>query len=125
MKTKAIMVFTVSYAGIRIKVRLLPTCRDVHREYMASPSATRARVGKGKTVCGFSSPTRHVMAKHTAMIVLGADGPLDETIPHEVFHTVIDKFKNVHFTDDEAAATAVGILSSRITRKIAKGVRYE
>lgn len=125
MKTKALMVFTVSYGGIRIRVRLLPICQDVHREYKSSPPATRMRIGKGKTVCAFSSPTNHVMAKYTSTIVLPSNGPLDELIPHEVFHTVIDKFKSVHFTDDEAAATAVGILSARIARKISRGVTYE
>lgn len=125
MKTKALMVFTVSYGGIRLKVRVLPTVRDVHREYEANHIDGKALARKGKNVEGFFTSTRHGSAKHIGTILLPAVGYLDELIPHEVFHVVMHKFKSVHCDDDEAAALAVGALSARIARKIARGMVYE
>lgn len=118
MKAAALMIFTVCYAGIRLKVRLLPTTRDVASEYRANPRKSRARIRKGKSVHAFTSATNSTAAKHTASIVLPSNGRLDELVPHEVFHAVMYKFGVVHSQDDEAAATAVGMLSARIIRKI-------
>jgi len=120
MKPAALMVFTVSYNGIRIRVRVLPTVRDVHREYTNSPLVTHQRIGKDKVVNGFTAPTDSPSAKHTATVVLAASGRLEEDIPHEVAHVVIHKRICVHRDDDEAAATAIGILSARISRKIVR-----
>lgn len=124
MKTKALMVFTVSYGGIRLKVRVLPTIRDVHREYEARHVDGKALARKGKNVEGFFTDSRHAAAKHIGTVLLPAVGCLDELIPHEVFHVVMHKFKIVHRDDDETAALAVGILSARIARKIQRGVIY-
>lgn len=121
MKTKALMVFTVSYAGIRIKVRLLATTRDAHREYVAS-NKQRA---KGKQIHAFTQSTAAVNAKHIATIVLPSNGRLEELIPHEVFHALIDKWGVVSKDRDESFATALGMLTARITRKIERKYHVE
>lgn len=115
----ALKVFTVSYRGIRLRVRVLPTIIDVHREYVAG-----ARRRDGKKVHAFFSPLHHPSAKHSGTIVLPADGRLEELIPHEVVHAVMDKIGGVHCSDDEALATAVGVLSARIARKIQREVTH-
>ncbi|MDO8414161.1 MAG: hypothetical protein Q7S51_10280 [Gallionellaceae bacterium] len=114
----ALMVFTVGYGAIRLKVRLLPTIQDVHREYIAGRTWRRA----GMKVHAFFQPAHHPSAKHTGTIVLPADGRLEELIPHEVVHAVMGKMGGVHWSDDEALATAVGVLSARIHKKINRGV---
>lgn len=114
----AIKIFTVSYGGCRIKVRVLKTVMDVHREYTSGSS----RRSSGKFVHAFFAPTNHVAAKHIGTIVLPIDGPLDELIPHEVTHAVMHKIGGVHRTDDEVLATTVGVLSARITRKLRREV---
>jgi hypothetical protein len=121
MKAAALMVFTVTHGNIRIKVRVLPTVRDVHREFVVGYARPRA----GKIVHAFFAPTTHPSAKHLGTIVLPTNGRLAELIPHEVTHAVMHKLGGVHCTDDEALATAVGVLSARIARKIEQGVIYE
>lgn len=111
----AIKVFTVKHGGISIRVRVLPTIRDVHREHQAG--FKRERNG---TVCGFFAPTRRSDAKHIGIIVLPLDKRLPELIPHEVTHAVLHKMCRVESIDDEAFAIAVGVLSARIARKIGR-----
>lgn len=110
---RAVKVFTVNYNGIRIRVRLLPTVRDVHREYTAGK-----RRRDGETVHAFFEPKCHASAKYTGTMVLPMDGRLEELIPHEVVHAVMSTIGGVHCSEDESLATAVGILSARIARKI-------
>lgn len=110
----AIKTFTVSHGRIRIKVRVLPTVRDVHREYRAGYTWRRT----GMVVNAFFAPTNHPRARYAGTIVLPADGRLAELIPHEVVHAVMSRTGFAHHTEDEALATAVGVLSARITRKI-------
>ena len=119
----ALMVFAVNHAGIRLKVRLLPTVRDVHREFRQG-SAWRAR---GKMVHAFFLPNRAANRRHIGTIVLPSNGRLAELIPHEVTHAVLDKIGGVHCSADEACATAIGVLSARIARKIGRKfeVRYD
>ena len=121
MKARALMVFAVCHNGIRIRVRLLPSASDVHSEYIAGYKRMRG----GLHVHAFFSPTSHAAAHHLGTIVLPSNGRLEELIPHEVTHAVMHKFGGVHCSDDEALATAIGILSARIARKIARGVTYE
>ena len=109
----ALKIFTVSYRGIRIKVRVLPSVADVHREYTEGK-----RLRNGKTVHAFFAPMFSPAAKHTGTMVLPIDGNLDELVPHETVHAVMGTMGGVHCSDDEALATAVGILSARIRRKI-------
>lgn len=115
----ALMVFCVSFAGIRLKVRLLPTVGDVHREFTSGLSRRRA-TGR---VHAFFSPNHAANRKFLGTIVLPSNGRLAELIPHEVTHAVMDKLGGVHCTEDEQLATAVGVLSARIARKI--GQKYE
>jgi len=114
----ALMVFTVSHAGIRLKVRLLPTVRDVHREYTGGK-----RAGGGKIVHAFFQPSTAPNRKTLGTVVLPSNGRLAELIPHEVTHAWLDKSGSVHCTDDEACATAIGLLSARIARRISR--KYE
>ena len=109
----ALKIFTVSYRGIRIKVRLLPTVADVHREYTEGK-----RLRNGTRIHAFFAPTTSPSAKFTGTIVLPVDGKLQELIPHEVTHAVLHKVRVCVASDDEGFATAVGILSARIARKI-------
>jgi hypothetical protein len=111
----ALMIFTVAFAGIRLKVRLLSTIAEVHREYRG---AIKTRIRDGKIVHAFFQPTTSPAAQYIGTIVLPVDGRLDELIPHEVTHACLHKFVGVHRTDDEMLATAVGILSARIRRRI-------
>lgn len=107
--------FTASHGSIRIKVRLLPTIADVHREFK---NTNNVRPRKGYITHAFFTPTNRSDAKHIGTIVLPKQGRLEELIPHEVVHAVMHKMGGVHCDDDEALATAVGMLSARIARKI-------
>ena len=105
--------FTVSHGSIRIKVKLLPTVSDVHREHQAV--ARRCR--DGKTVYAFFLPAQRA-ARHVGTIVLPLQGKLREYVPHEVAHAVIHALNGVLSQDDEACCTAVGRISARIFRRI-------
>lgn len=118
-KRAALKIFTVNYGGIRIKVRLLPTVRDVHREYTEGK-----RLRNGTAVHAFFAPKCSPSAKYTGTIVLPLDGRLEELIPHEVVHAVMSTIGGVHCSEDEALATAVGVLSARIARKIKNGASH-
>ncbi len=76
--------FTVMHGSIRLKVKLLPTTRDVHRAYQASPGG-RAR--PGKIVHAFFRET--VAGKHVGTVFFAEDGKHKELVPHEVSHAVI------------------------------------
>ncbi len=109
----ALKTFTVSYRGIRIKVRVLATIFDVYGEYLVgSPRLD------GMLVHAFFRPLYGSGAKHIGIIVLPLYGRLEELIPHEVIHAVLHKMCSVESLKDEAFATAVGVLSARIARKI-------
>lgn len=109
----ALKIFIVRYRGIRIKVRVLPTVADVHREYTDGK-----RLRNGMQVRGFFQPTTCPNAGHIGTIVVSVSGKLAEDIPHEVTHAVLHKMRVVASGDDEPFAYAVGILSARIARKI-------
>lgn len=106
-------VFTVNYGGIRIKVKVLPTVADVHREHQ--DVARRCR--PGSVVMAFFLPAQRA-ARHVGTIVLPLDKRLPEFIPHEVTHAVLHKMGGVLSADDEKFATAVGRLTASIHRKI-------
>jgi hypothetical protein len=109
---KALNTFYVSHGKCRIRVRVLPSVADVHREYSIGECRR-----DGKIVHAFFFPARPD-AMHVGTAVFPLDGQLEELIPHEVVHAVMHKMGGVHCTDDEALATTVGILSARIARKI-------
>lgn len=105
--------FTVSHGGIRLRVRVLSTIKDVHRAYQTSPGV-RAR--PGKIVHAFFRETKS--GKHAGTLFLAPDSCLYEMIPHEVSHAVINAQGGVLPRDDEDYCTAVGILCARIFRRI-------
>ncbi len=105
--------FTVSHGGIRIKVRLLPTVDDVHREHQA----VARRCHDGKTVCAFFLPAQRA-ARHVGTVVLPLQGKLRKYIPHEVTHAVIHALNGVLSHDDEACCTAIGRISASIFKRI-------
>lgn len=69
----ALKVFSVSHGGIRIKVRLLPTVADVHREHQA----VARRCHDGNTVCAFFLPTPRA-TRYVGTITLPLQGKLRE-----------------------------------------------
>lgn len=116
---KALKVFTVKHGSIRIRVTLRETVRDVHEAYRANKNGMQLR--RGEKVQAFFAPTQSTTAKHIGRIVLPfAGGDLRELVPHEVTHAVICSHGGVLPHDDEAAATAIGIISARIFRHIEK-----
>lgn len=103
-KRAAIKIFTVNYNGIRIKVRLLPTARDVHREYTAGK-----RRRDGKTVHAFFDPKYSPSSKYTGTMVLPLDGRLEELIPHEVVHAVMSTIGGVHCSEELMPLNQAGL----------------
>lgn len=115
-RARAIAVFEVRHGRIRIKVRVLPTARDVDREYARTPGA---RGRSGYETRGFTLPQTFEGSRFT--ITLAASGSnLDDDIPHEVSHAVLWSQRVVSREEDEAFATAVGRLCARIRRQIAR-----
>lgn len=113
--SKAIAKFLVSYAGVRLKVRIMPSAQDVYTEYSGAKWRMRAELPMGLFVpatCG----------KFTGTIIVAGNCRVEEIVPHEVVHAVLWKMGGVHTTDDEPFAYAVGILTSRILRKINKTI---
>lgn len=106
--------FTVSYGAIRIKVKLLPTVANVHREHQSVARQCR----DGKIVHAFFLPAQRAAAKVIGTIVLPLQGKLYELVPHEVTHAVIHHLNGVLSHDDETCCTAVGKISSRIFKRI-------
>lgn len=111
--TRALASFSVSHAGLRLRVRLLPTDRDVDREYRGG----RPR-RDGLYIHAYFSPTKSQRARHGGTIVLAGNGRLKELVPHEVTHAVMHKLGGGVLADDEPLATAVGILTARILGRI-------
>lgn len=110
--TKALALFSVSYGGCRVRVRILPTRCDVEREFREG-----RRRRDGLAVHAFFTETKRPDAKHVGTIVLPGDRPLFELIPHEVVHAVICRFGDVSNDDDERFATTVGMLTAGIHRR--------
>lgn len=114
---RALMCFAVQYAGIRLKVRLLANFAEVQREYEALYCDGSALRRHGKMVEAFFMASN---GKYAGTVVLPSGGNLAELIPHEVTHAVMHKLVQVNKEDDERLATAVGMLSARIRRRVAK-----
>ena len=112
--------FTVRHGSIRLKVTLRETVEDVHRAYKAN-SCPGTRFSAGQCVHAFFAPTASTTAKHVGIVILPQrGGRLDELVPHEVTHAVIHAQGGVLPRDDEACATAVGLLCARIFRRLRK-----
>jgi hypothetical protein len=102
--------FVVCYKQFRIKVRPLPTENEVH-------SAFPAGAKKASTTSAGFKVNAFYNCK-TGWMFLPIDGHLEELVPHEVTHAVLYKIGEVHCNDDESAATAIGILTARILKKM-------
>jgi hypothetical protein len=110
----AVKTFTVSSGGIRIRVRLLPTIADVHREHQA----TARRCVDGNQVHAFFLP-KPCATRYIGTIALPlAGGKLREYVPHEVTHAVIHALNGVLSHDDEACCTAIGRITALIFKRI-------
>lgn len=112
--TRALARFTVAAGGIRLRVRVLPTMRDVDAEYRDGDRPRR----DGKLVPAFFAPARRTDAKHLGTVVLCADGCAEELVPHEIAHAVVHAHQSVTAADDERFATTVGLLSARVHRHL-------
>lgn len=111
--SRALETFTVSHAGLRLRVRLLPSHREVEREFHAG-----RRRRDGRFIHAYFAPTKSQSARHGGAIVLAGNGRLQELVPHEVTHAVMHRLGAAHCTDDEPLATAVGILTARILGRL-------
>lgn len=107
---RALAIFTARYGACRVRVRVLPSIRDVDAEYREGRRPRR----DGKRVPAFFSPARSSAALHVGTIVLAADGRLAELVPHEAAHASVHHQGAVSRDDDEIHATTVGLLTARI-----------
>lgn len=110
--TRALALFSVGHRGCRVRVRILPTQRDVEREFRGG----RPR-RDGLEIHAFFLAMLSPDAKHVGTIVLPADRPLAELVAHETVHAVMSYLGGVHCSSDEELATLVGILTDRIHRR--------
>lgn len=111
--TRALAAFTVTHAGLRLRVRLMSSHVEVERAYRAG-----RRRRDGLFIHAFFAPTKSQSARHGGTIVLAGNGRLKELVPHEVTHAVMHKLGGGVHNDDEPIATAVGILTARILTRI-------
>lgn len=112
--------FTVTYRGIKLLVTLRENVLEVGKAYRACNNG-RSTLRRGEQVRAFFWPTLSLHAQHVGGIVLPRDGEdLNELIPHEVAHAVIHAHQGVLPHDDEATATAIGVLCTRIFKRINK-----
>jgi len=118
---RAIRVFTVSYKGIHLKVRVMPHAKDVYREF----NGGARYLLREELPEGFFNPFEAHNSKYVGEVVLAGNADLTETVPHEVFHAVVYFYKTVGCIDDEPAAYAMGKLTSRILAKIVGPVTLE
>lgn len=117
-KVKALKVFYVSYSNIRLKVRILPHSRDVFTEY----SGGKKWRMRDELPQGFFEATTNPYAKYLGTIVIAGNSDLNDVVPHEVFHAVLCKMRQVHTDNDEVAAYAIGVLTSRILKKAKRSI---
>lgn len=108
---RALRVFAVQHGRLRLRVRLLATVAQVDAEYRQGK-----RRRDGKVVIGYFRRADH--ARYLGAIALAADSNLLETVPHEVAHASIERLGTVSSDDDETHATAVGVLSYRIFKRL-------
>lgn len=108
-RIKALRTFSISHQGIRLQVRLLARLADVDALYRGGKRRNTREITHG-----FFQPRRSATAQHHGLIVLALECNLDEIVPHEVGHAVVHCMQGVSASNDEAAATAIGMLSSKI-----------
>lgn len=110
--SRALAAFTVTHAGLRLRVRLLPSHREVEHEFR---DGRRRR--DGLCIHAYFAPAKSQRARHGGTIALAGNGRLKELVPHEVTHAVLHRLGG-GMQDDEPIATAVGILTARILTRI-------
>jgi hypothetical protein len=109
---RALAVFIIAAAGIRLRVRVLPTVADVDAEYRTGRTRRNGKVRHAF----FKGATRP--ARCAGTVVLPARGRLAELIPHEACHVDTHCFGDVAEHDDEGHARRVGLISARITSEL-------
>ncbi|CUI61108.1 Uncharacterised protein [Achromobacter xylosoxidans] len=112
-RARALMVFHVVVAGMRLRVRLLPTVADVDAEYRGGRRRSDRKVVHGYFQA--AAPGARVIG--TVAVPLSGSN-LREIVPHEVSHAVIHHLQGVSARDDEAAASAIGLLCAAIFSRI-------
>ncbi|WP_241069538.1 SprT-like domain-containing protein [Achromobacter insuavis] len=112
-RARALMVFQVSAAGMRLRVRLLPSVADVDAEYRGGRRRSDRKVVHGYFQA--AAPGARVIG--TVAVPLSGTN-LREIVPHEVCHAVIHHLQGVSARDDETAASAIGLLCAAIFSRI-------
>lgn len=112
--TRALAVFTVRHRGLRVRVRLLPTVGDVHREFTTGNRWTDA----SSMVNAYFKPSASSSAYYAGTIAIPANGKLLELVPHEVVHAALYHFGSFLYRGGEDLATYVGVVSAQILRKV-------
>lgn len=113
-RARALHVFQVAAAGVRLRVRVLPHVVDVDAEYREG-----RRRALGKVVHGYFHPAPHGHRVVGTVAIPLAGSDLREVVPHEVSHAVIYHLLGVSARDDEGAANAIGLLCKAIFSKLA------
>ena len=116
--TRAVAIFTKTYGTITVRVRVLASVDAVNREWVIGGRPRQT----GRTVHAFFQPDLSPLAKTAGTIVIPAAGKLAELVPHEVTHAVLNYSKrpSSRYHDEEYLATAVGQLTARIFRQLAR-----
>lgn len=105
--------FSAAARGTRVRVRVLPSIADVDVAAGAGGLVLPARSGRCRA---FFHPRQAVPVAGSiaGTIVLPADGPLLELVPHEATHAVMHDLRAATHVNDEELATTVGLLSAAI-----------
>lgn len=113
MSARALRVFHVAAADLRLRVRLLPDVPAVDAEFRGG-----RRRRAGFLVHGYFMPAAPGAGLCGTIGLPLAGTDLREIVPHEVSHAVIHHLQGVSARDDEAAALAIGQLCAAIFLKI-------
>lgn len=112
-RARALLVFHVAAADMRLRVRVLPNVADVDAEYR------QGRRRSDRTVIhGYFQPAAPGARVVGTVAVPLAGTNLREIVPHEVSHAVIHHLQGVSARDDESAATAIGLLCAAIFSRL-------
>lgn len=105
--------FTVSHGAIKLRVKVLPTVRDVGKAY--HQGSTAKMDVRGCIIYGYFEPSE-CRSKYLGTIYLCENTRLFEIVPHEVCHAVLHYLHSVSVGEDsdEKFACAVGLLTARI-----------